>query len=249
MKQFFCKHKMYFCSDGKIAICSECGKNLGDVSIMRIDATRIEEKMIAPTWTRINHTDLFASRAIHKMEKNKKEGCVYHNFFHIKNMYQYLHETSEPYDRNLDWAILFHDVIYDSDKYKEDRSAEFFVNNCSMLRTDKLDIVTVVDLILETKQHVVNPGLKGSSAIIRADLSGLSNSVSVFNNYNLILQESMLLYNIDEKMFAINSEEFMLKLLLTILANKDIDKKHSAFWASVEKGILNTIKLSKIILD
>ena len=52
----------------------------------------------------------------------------YHNDEHLAAMWAYLTATEEPYDALTDWAIQFHDVIYDALPDKELRSAEFFLD-------------------------------------------------------------------------------------------------------------------------
>ncbi len=48
----------------------------------------------------------------------------YHNQQHLIDMYNFLEERNVPYSKELDIAILFHDIIYDKNPNKEQRSAE-----------------------------------------------------------------------------------------------------------------------------
>lgn len=198
-------------------------------------------------WTKIQNA-LFA-----KFVKNKIHGntCEYHNMFHVKTMYDYLEATNEPYDEALDWAVLFHDCVYDNQPRKEARSAEFFLkysnihDGCDLRTAEKY---RVYDLIMCTSDHVVKPELKGSSAIVRADLHGLTNRVRAFYNFNLIMEESMKLYQIDEVEFAKNSVAFMNGLYDRVDTNMRLDPNHKDFYIKVLQGIRQTITHSKAIV-
>jgi hypothetical protein len=50
----------------------------------------------------------------------------YHNWNHLVAMYNYLADTKQPYNVELDYAIMFHDYIYDASPKKEFRSAVAF---------------------------------------------------------------------------------------------------------------------------
>jgi len=92
------------------------------------------------------------------MNENAIQGCEYHNNDHIEDMYKYLHDANEPYDEALDWAIMFHDVVYDTESEKEARSAELFfelVKEYCGCNLDTNGIDRVQFLIVETKMHVV----------------------------------------------------------------------------------------------
>ena len=68
-------------------------------------------------WTKIQDTEL-AVAAWEIIDKNEAWGCDYHNGWHVLEMYKYLVKTNEPYDECLDWAVLFHDIVYDSEPEK-----------------------------------------------------------------------------------------------------------------------------------
>lgn len=195
-------------------------------------------------WSRIRYTEL-GRVAFNKICSGR--GLHYHNILHVQSMYQYLYDANEPYDEALDWAILFHDIVYDKDPDKELRSAVMFSDlkekyeGCSF---DLLDEGHVASLIMSTEDHIVQ--YPSQSPIIRADLHGLSNPVSTFHNFYSIMKESMALYGIDEKTFAVNSEQFMQGLYKRVEKNKSIDKDHVEFYDSVLSGIDRTIELSKI---
>lgn len=203
-------------------------------------------------WSQIKDKSILADIADARIYCNELSGCHYHNIAHVNSMYQYLEDTNEPYDAALDWAILFHDIIYDNQPEKEKRSADFFLGKvekpvgCYLLPWEQ---ERVHSLIMCTADHIVRPGTVGSSAIIRADLHGLSNTISAFNNFTLILKESIELYGIDEKSFAENSIQFMLGLRERVVMNMDYDDEiHKNFYQKVKNGISTTIDLSHILL-
>ena len=171
----------------------------------------------------------------------------YHNIEHIKSMYDYLEKNGEPYSAELDYAILFHDVIYDKESEKEKRSADFFLDKFKLFPVDDLDTDKVVKYILATIDHLCYS--EDLSQIIRADLHQLTDKVKYFTNYCDIMKESMALYDIDELQFAKASKEYMSsKLMPSIHKNLSIDNKHEVFYRDVKKGIFNTIALSNLIL-
>ncbi len=195
-------------------------------------------------WSRIQNTEL-AKKAKDKIESNS---CDYHNLVHVKSMYDYLRDTNEPYDECLDWAVLFHDIVYDNKPDKEHRSAAMFSDMKEKYSGCNLPVnaeVSVEALIIATEKHyVVYPGY---SAIVRADLHGLTNPVTAFRNFNLILNESMSLYKIDELKFAENSIQFMRDLYKRVEMNMDLDSTHREFYKDVKRGIVSTINLSRIL--
>lgn len=179
---------------------------------------------------------------------NHASGCTYHNFTHITRMYEYLDSVKQPYSKALDWAVLFHDVVYDEKPDKELRSAELWYN----LTKDDLEFQDirdeVFDLIMATKDHnsaSTTEPLK--SAIIRADLSGLTDPLQVFYNFERIMREATIIYKIDHVTFAENSENFMYGLYRNVMTLKVLDIEHADFYDKVLDGISTTIVLGKIV--
>lgn len=206
-------------------------------------------------WSRIQDTSL-AEKANIKLYDNEVSGCYYHNVCHVHAMYDYLDKTNEPYDEALDWAVLFHDIVYDNQPEKEQRSAEEFLNMTSIYQGCNLDFydkMRVISMIHATKDHSCNS--PDDSAIIRADLHALTDPVQVFRNFNLILEESMYLYKIDENTFADNNIKFMdgdlagnnLGLHGRVEKNMETDPNHREFYKEVKRGIVSTINLSRIL--
>lgn len=201
-------------------------------------------------WSQIQHTDLakVARSIIYKNSYGRD--LKYHNFDHVISMYQYLGSTNEPYDEALDWAILFHDIVYDEKAEKELRSRIVFTDMIGRYEGCTPDIWKlnrVCNLIMCTVDHVVVPELKGSSAIIRADLHRLTKRLTAFEDFGKIMKESMALYNIDEVEFAKNSEQFMSKLSDRVASNPLRDRGYFNFYEDVVKGITFTIYLSRLM--
>jgi len=205
-------------------------------------------------WSKIQTSDL-AIEAYMKIADNL---CDYHNNQHVEAMYDYLDENEVPYDEALDWAVMFHDVIYDSGPKKEKRSAKFFLEaeqryrGCSLNETERN---RVYELILATEDHLIDDEnrhvpIKGKREIIMADLHQLTKPKHVVINYANIMQESMRLYDIDEFDFARASikfmQEFRDRITKNIRRSDTIGDK--AFFSSVVDGINSTILLSRAIL-
>jgi len=195
-------------------------------------------------WTQILHTEL-ADVCMDMIEDNK---LTYHNLDHVEAMYQYLADTNEDYDEALDWAVLCHDLVYDHLPDKEARSAEVFIRQAGIFDGCVLGDQgkdRVVKLILATQDHrVLEPY---QSPIVRADLSGLADPVTVFTNYGALLLESKALYRVDERAFAENNIKFMKKLKISVAQNKTKDWQHAEFYSSVQSGINMTINISKML--
>lgn len=200
--------------------------------------------MVFP-WSRVQDTPL-ASIARELISYNK---CEYHNWDHVVSMYQYLADTNEPYDEALDWAVLFHDIVYDEKPEKEHRSVEVFVEFVEMYEGCTPDVWErdrVCKLILCTVDHIATQYPK-SSAIVRADLHGLTKPLTTIENFVKIMKESVALYGIDEITFAQNSEDFMRGLKLRVARNAVNDPDHGLFYMEVQDGCNATIKLAQII--
>lgn len=204
------------------------------------------------SWSRIQDTEL-AIEAYLQMNQNEMNGCFYHNNQHIIDMYRYLEDTNVPYDEALDWAVMFHDVVYDEKPEKESRSALVFFNNVQRFRGCNL-VVNEIDrvqfLIMETKKHAVTDDayLEGSSTIIRADLHALTCKKKATENFTKIMNESLVLNGCTLEEFAARTESYMYTLkeqmLLNILV---VDKEEKKFYNDVIKGIDTTIQLAKAL--
>lgn len=202
------------------------------------------------SWSKIQGTEL-AYEAFMRIADNN---CAYHNLIHVDEMYQYLEDTNEPYDEALDWAVLFHDIVYDKHPEKEERSASLFFDIAKKFRGCNLEpqeLDRVQFLILETINHKVTKDvyLKGSSAIIRADLHALTDKVRATQNFVKIMNESMELYGCTVEEFADNNIKFMAGLNQRVAVNSTVDIEHKQFYIDVMKGIDLTIRPAQAIKD
>lgn len=198
-------------------------------------------------WSRIQGTEL-AEAAVDLIDANEDRGCSYHNGWHVKTMYDYLDATNEPYDEALDWAVLFHDIVYDDKPAKEYRSACMFSDMKEKYKGCDFNLIDeghVAALIMATETH--SNVYQGWSPIIRADLHALTDPIQTFRNYNLILNESKALYGVDEITFADNNIKFMGGLYDRIDLNILVDNEHREFYNKVKRGIVSTINLSRIL--
>lgn len=199
-------------------------------------------------WSKIQNTDL----AVEAYIRISDNCCKYHNIFHVEQMYQYLEDTNEPYDVALDWAVLFHDVVYDDKTEKELRSAKFFVEASSIYRGfDYSPAIRarVYSLIMRTVDHVVVPEIKGSSAIIRADLHALTDKRQTVENFTKIMNESLELYDCTVDEFATNNIAVMSGLHDRMAANCEVDKCYEMFYNKVMNGIDLTIRMAQAIKE
>lgn len=199
-------------------------------------------------WSRIQSTEL-ASEARGRIELNEIYGCAYHNLDHVLSMYQYLADTNEPYDEALDWAVLFHDIVYDAEPEKEWRSAKMFFDMNQQYPTvsDKEVLWNIESNIVATIDHSIRlTANEFERAIIRADLHALTDKVQTTRNFVKIMDESMNLYGCTVEEFAEKNILFMEgltdRMLLNLLA---VDTNEEVFYKSIIEGIGTTIRLAQ----
>lgn len=193
-------------------------------------------------WSKINEVDDLSVEAINLMEFNE---CQYHNVNHIAEMYQYLHDTDEPYNKALDWAILYHDVIYDQFPDKEERSAKYFAECANGFMVSEF-ITEIEELIMATKFHLVEKS--HWSPIVRADLHALADSEKAIENFELLKREALKLYNCSEKEWSINTIAFMQSLSERVKKNAEkYDTSYHDFYMKVYEGCVKTIEMAKKI--
>lgn len=202
------------------------------------------------SWSQIQDT-LLATEAYVLMNENEINGCEYHNNSHIEAMYQYLEDTNVPYDEALDWAVMFHDAVYDAEPEKESRSARLFVVMCDRYSGFNLrpsEQARVHGLIMRTRTHELSHNAKeDEKAIIRADLHALTDKVQTANNFVKIMNESMNLYGCNVEEFARNNISFMQKLKETMMLNILVDNENESFYNSAIEGIDTTRKLAQAL--
>jgi predicted metal-dependent HD superfamily phosphohydrolase len=178
----------------------------------------------------------------------------YHNWNHLVAMYNYLADTKQPYNVELDYAIMFHDYIYDASPKKEFRSAVAFEKIA--LDVDEplypaCNVNIVKKLIMATEEHVFSKGDDPRiSAIIRADLSGLTDTLATVQNFASLLEEATMLYNVSYTDYYLAVNEFMKGLSARVdISKANDDPRHQEFYDEVQKGIALTRRLAYSLVD
>jgi predicted metal-dependent HD superfamily phosphohydrolase len=202
-------------------------------------------------WSRIQDTDL-GNFAYWRIVSNEIKGCEYHNWDHVSAMYKHLQDTNVPYDEALDWAVLFHDMVYDAEPNKEQRSAELFIDmaakyaGCNLSQFDQF---SVTNLILRTADHRIELNMSAVEiAIIRADLHALTDKTKTIQNFVKIMNESINLYSCTVEEFAYNTSMFMEELRERVILNVLLSEGSDiSFFNKVLAGIDTTINLAEAI--
>jgi predicted metal-dependent HD superfamily phosphohydrolase len=95
----------------------------------------------------------------------------YHNWQHILDCYEYLHENQVTYSEALDGAVLFHDVVYKpSAEDNEEQSAQWFLDRFPEVGCKNV----IANMIRGTKTHDLSQKLdmdiRDFDWLCRADL-------------------------------------------------------------------------------
>lgn len=104
---------------------------------------------------------------------------VYHTTTHLKEMFKYIQERTSDMSKELYYAVLFHDIVYDINNDNEKQSVNVwlkyvYANPRSMLG---LNIDKVSDMIMATKYPVdFNIDDKDTQLLLRADWNILRSS-------------------------------------------------------------------------
>ena len=165
--------------------------------------------------------------------------CQYHNWQHIMSCYDYLEANSVPYDIDLDFAVMHHDIIYDNKPDKEARSADF-------VRQHYPDVTGAVDIIMATADHLIKDRSEAARWMIRADLHQLASPRLAMSNYVKIMNESMQLYGINEFVFAEANLKFMKTLRSAVINNYHVEP--GDFWFNIMIGVNLTTQLSAALV-
>lgn len=155
-------------------------------------------------WTQLEGTHVF-NEAKMCYDDNELE---YHNWNHILNMYRWADAFGIEYNIALDLAILAHDVVYDNEPFKEERSALWLMQYSALM--SPLDLVRACKLILTTVDHT--PNSNPGNDLIKLDLADfLSESRRKINMEN-IKDECIYLYGISDDEFYDKQCSFLLQL-------------------------------------
>jgi hypothetical protein len=152
------------------------------------------------TWTRLEHSRIWT---LAKARYDSDPRLKYHVWQHIQRLYYHAEFTFKlPYDDQLDRAILGHDVIYDEHPLKEERSANWLLEN------DPKSGEEARAHIMRTAGH--KPGQ--DNRILLLDLADfLFKDITVINR-TLLEEESMALYGISSEEFARQNADFLKKM-------------------------------------
>ncbi|NBB15841.1 phosphohydrolase [Caulobacter sp. SLTY] len=111
----------------------------------------------------------------------------YHGRAHIEACLRELAavpDLSERDRRLLNWAIWWHDAVYDPRRAdNEDVSAELARRDLAAMGADKADIDEVARLILLTKGHAVAQGDRLGALLVSIDLSILGADTTAYDAY------------------------------------------------------------------
>lgn len=165
---------------------------------------------------------------------------IYHDYGHILDCYDYLEQNDVKYDEDLDYAVLYHDIVYDNQPEKELRSADLLLEHFP----DKKDAAKI---IMATTTHSVIDCDWRSIEMIKADLHQLADPIYALRNYLDIAKESQDLYRVTSYEFAKSNRKFMNTLHHTIFDN--YLQTGDEFWQDVMSGIQLTITISCNIIN
>lgn len=154
------------------------------------------------------------------VEKYSEPHRKYHNVKHISQCLDELFliedELFEYQENNLEIAILFHDVIYNTKEHdNEEKSAEFAERELRKSRFPENSIKDIKRLILATKHNYI-PKEDDEKIITDIDLSILGKPKKTFEKYEEAIREE---YSwVPEKLFR----EGRAKILQSFLDRKNI---------------------------
>lgn len=152
-------------------------------------------------WSKLEGTEIW-KRA--EAAYGEPEGRFYHSMDHVRRLYEIAEETGLVYTPVLDLAILAHDVIYDAQPRKEQRSANWLIaqNPKEFTRTE---ILAGAALINTTIYHY--PCL--DNRLILLDLHDLGDPDIALVNRDLIAREADALYGVGREEFLTSNSAFM----------------------------------------
>lgn len=187
------------------------------------------------TWTQLTDTPIWrAAEATYKADPRRK----YHTWNHVHRLYHHAeHTLALPYDRDLDLAIMAHDVIYDEHPDKELRSAEWLKAMMGV------GYERAYEIVMQTFNHTLIQG--GDNRIVLLDLADLSIPEKVIWNRDAVMAEFKALYGISEAEFNAGNASFFNAFALRI--DPEMLEKGSteqALATNIRKGMLETVRLA-----
>lgn len=210
-------------------------------------------------WTKLKKDAIWGHVSVKYMEP---PGRLYHNMAHVVDLYKYADLLKIPHNIDLDLAILYHDIIYDSGDNKEIRSSYAFanmINNFSgkndeipekvMLPFGVVNPLNVIDAILATVSHApIGDDTDILNIIILLDLYGFAKEKTRKQNFvNLINEIDVLYPNVDRLEVYKNVAENLLRIYGNIVffieysKNNNVTMKYEKEWNEILSGIAKQI--------
>ncbi len=190
------------------------------------------------TWSRILDSEL-GEKARAAYDDNPVR--CYHNWAHIQRVYWHAQNTyALPYDRDLDLAILTHDVIYDALPGKEERSAQWLFDHADG------DVTVANEHIHKTINHAPS----ADNRMVLLDLADFTDPACAAPNLDRIAAESMALYDVTLPQFLQANIAVM-----TGLGNRikdglgDVSASDQAAFQKILDGITRSITLAETRLS
>ena len=188
------------------------------------------------TWSQLQNTSIWrAAEATYKADPRRR----YHTWDHVHRLYHHAERTLNlPYDRDLDLAIVAHDVIYDEHPKKELRSAEWLK---AMMG---IGFERAYDIVMQTCDHTLIKD--GDNRIVLLDLADLSIPERVIWNRDRVMEEFMALYGIDETAFNAGNVSFFAEFLTRFDPDVlDLGGVEHGLALKIQEGMHKTIGLAQ----
>lgn len=185
-------------------------------------------------WTQLEGTEIWSrAEAIYNGDPRR----IYHVMDHVRRLYHHAAVTfALPYDRQLDLAILAHDVIYDTGPDKELRSADWLLANAAEATEE------AHAHIMRTADHL--PG--GDNRLVLLDLADFMRHETSVSNYELVISENMALHQVGREAVQAANQAYM-RGLRDRIQQADLaalpSREKEAFW-DILVGLDTVIKLS-----
>ena len=187
------------------------------------------------------HYSKLSSNIIHdvsQMYRNNGGIRFYHNWEHVERCYFHaLNTFNFPYDKELDWAIAFHDCVYDDKPDKELRSAQALERYRSFGGAP----TKASELILSTTNHVPYPDPR----MVLVDLADFMDKKTADANFEKVLRENLCLYPnvpIREVLRQMVRYQTMLFERIKPFEVKSQENKYWRHFVMINSGISESIK-------
>ena len=132
----------------------------------------------------------------------------YHNLEHIRSIFKALDgiELSDA----LEFAIFYHDIIYDVESNKNEELSALFCKNALRKLDVSNDIISkAIKIILDTKRHI--PSINDSKYMIDADIFYFSFEKDKYLETTKLIRQEYKIY--DDKTYTKGRVEFLKSLL------------------------------------